>query len=216
MIWEIIKAAFITTCLAAFFSINLYNILKWQFPRKKDRNVKVHAEIPLPEGLPVALVSFGTFIFFSESILYCTLVFAGYTGILSVFPLQLHSPFNFYIEVLGLTLTGSGYILFIWSVLARGRYATSWAMPENHKLVTWGPYRYVRHPSYSAYFLMFIGLFLVWLNVIAVLPLMAVPGYVYVSQREEELLLLRFGDEYRKYQSTTGKFFPKLKNRTSK
>jgi protein-S-isoprenylcysteine O-methyltransferase Ste14 len=111
-------------------------------------------------------------------------------------------------------LTAFGYFLFVWSVLARGRYATSWDMSEDHKLVTWGPYRYVRHPSYAAYFILFAGLFLMLVNLIAVIPFIAIPGYVQITNIEEELLAKRFGDEYAHYQRITGKFFLKRsKNR---
>lgn len=159
MLWEIIKATFVAVCLAVFSSVNLHNILKWQL--SKNRGARFHAEIQPPRGLAIALASLGTLVFFIGSVLYCALVFTGYIHVLNASPFQLRFPFNFYIEVSGIALTGAGYVLFIWSVLARGKYATSWAMPENHKLVTWGPYRYVRHPSYLAYFLMFSGLFLV-------------------------------------------------------
>lgn len=82
-------------------------------------------------------------------------------------------------------------------------------MPENHKLVTWGPYRYVRHPAYLAYFILFIGLPLTLLNLIAIIPLIAVPGYIRIANIEEALLTKRFGNEYQRYQQATGKFFPK-------
>ncbi len=108
---------------------------------------------------------------------------------------------------------GSGFFLFQWSVVARGMYSVSWAMGEDHRLVTWGPYRYVRHPSYLGYFLMFVGLLLTWLNPVALMPLMAIPGYVKVAATEEELLVMRFGEEYLKYQKAVGRFLPRLTRR---
>jgi len=86
-------------------------------------------------------------------------------------------------------------------------------MPEDHRLVTWGPYRLVRHPSYLGYFLMFIGLFFTWLNLVAVIPLVAIPGYVVVVGQEEELLLSRFWEEYQRYRETTERFIPRLRKR---
>jgi protein-S-isoprenylcysteine O-methyltransferase Ste14 len=116
-----------------------------------------------------------------------------------------------YIQILGLLLTFFGYFLFVWSVVSRGRYAVSWGMSENHKLVTWGPYRYVRHPSYLGYFLMFLGFFLYWTNMFTLIPLVAIPGYYWVTFDEERLLTQRFGDEYAEYQKKTGRFIPKLR-----
>jgi protein-S-isoprenylcysteine O-methyltransferase Ste14 len=56
---------------------------------------------------------------------------------------------------------------------------------------------------------MFFGFFLIWLNLVAMLPLVAIPGYVQLTAKEEELLTRRFGEEYLRYQKTTGRFFPK-------
>lgn len=114
-------------------------------------------------------------------------------------------------QLAGILATAFGYALFIWSVLARGRYATSWEMPEKQKLVTWGPYSHVRHPSYLAYFILFIGMFLTFLNLIAVIPFIAIPGYLHIATVEEELLTKRFGEAYLEYQCATGKFFPRGK-----
>lgn len=103
-----------------------------------------------------------------------------------------------------------GYAIFIWSVIARGRYATSWQMPTDHKLVDWGPYRYARHPSYLGYFLMFMGFVLLWQNVLAIIPLVAIPAYVVITRREEEMLVAKFGKQYMQYQNNVGRFVPKL------
>lgn len=92
-------------------------------------------------------------------------------------------------------------------------FSTSWEMRENHKLVTWGPYQHIRHPSYAAYFTLSIGLFLTLLNMVAVIPLLAILGYAGITESEEELLTRRFGEPYIQYQQATGRFFPRLKRR---
>jgi len=158
-----------------------------------------------------SFAAFGTLLFFLESILYSFLVFTGISSTLNIFFLQLQFQYDSYVQIVGIVVTGAGYFLFIWSVVARGKYAVSWAMAENHRLVTWGPYRYVRHPSYLGYFLMFFGLFLIWLNLVAMVPLAAIPGYAQVAAKEEELLMRRFGEEYIRYREITGRFFPKRK-----
>jgi len=106
-------------------------------------------------------------------------------------------------------LTVIGYSLFSWSVIARERYAASWGMSEEHRLVTWGPYRYVRHSSYLAYFLMILGLLFVLLNLLAAPCLIAIPGYFQVADEEEKMLLERFGEQYQQYQARTGRFWPR-------
>ena len=69
----------------------------------------------------------------------------------------------------------------------------------------------VRHPSYLSYFIMFFGLFLLWPNILTVLTIFAIPGYVKITGYEEEMLIKRFGDEYRNYQRKVGKFLPRIR-----
>jgi protein-S-isoprenylcysteine O-methyltransferase Ste14 len=81
----------------------------------------------------------------------------------------------------------------------------------NHQLVTHGPYRWVRHPLYSAGFLMAVCLTLItalwWLAVAMLAPLTIL---FLRTAKEEANLIETFGDEYRQYMKRTGRFFPKL------
>jgi len=210
MLTSQVIAIFLTACLTIFASINLHNITK---SNASKQGSKYKAEVEHPSGPIFALAALGTVIFFLESVLYIILVFTGLHTIISRSLLQLQFPFDSWVQSAGIIMTAFGYTLFIWSVLARGKYATSWEMPENQKLVTWGPYSYVRHPSYLAYFILFIGLFFTLLNLIAVIPFIAIPGYIHITTVEEELLTKRFGGAYLKYQSATGRFFPRKKQR---
>jgi len=205
---ETVIAAFLLTCLACFVSFNLYNIL---IVHKRKGDEKAYAEVERPSSFAVNLAAVGTIVYFLEALLYLFLVFTGFLFVLYTFPLYIQLPFVFYTQILGLVFTFSGYFLFIWSVAARGIYSVSWEMPEKQKLVTWGPYRYVRHPSYLGYFLMFFGLFFLWSNLLTLFPITAVPGYYCVTIEEERLLTQRFGDEYLKYQKKTGRFIPRLR-----
>ncbi len=86
-------------------------------------------------------------------------------------------------------------------------------MPPDHMLVVTGPYRYVRHPSYAGYMLMFAGLFLATLDLAAAVPLAGVFGYYLLSREEEKMLRLRYGGEYARYMERTGRFVPRLRAR---
>jgi len=207
MLTETVLAVFLLVWLGFFSSVNLYNILK---AGKLRSGVKAYALVKRPSGFVVSLAAVGTVVYFLEALLYPFLVFSGLVSVLYDFPFYFPSPCMFYMQILGLILTSAGYSLFIWSVVARGRYAVSWEMPENHRLVTWGPYRYVRHPSYLGYFLMFFGLFFSWPNLFTLFPLLAIPGYYRVTFEEERLLVQHFGDEYVEYQKRTGRLIPKL------
>lgn len=212
MLPDLAVTVFLAVCLAVFYSANLYNLLKF---RRRKKGVKYKAEVKVPHEPALALATLGTFALFSESAAYSILVFLGKQEIWTDSWLQLHFLYDSWVQAVGISLTVFGYFLFIWSVLARGRYSTAWEMPENHRLVKCGPYRYVRHPSYLAYFILFTGLFLTLLNIVAIIPLLAIPGYVRITAIEEELLTRRFGDAYKQYQQETGKFWPKRKRQVS-
>jgi len=207
MLTETIVAVFLLICIGCFFSVALYNIFRVH--RLKSR-VKAYAEVKRPSDFVVGFAALGTFAYFLEVLLYLFLVFTGLYSVLSTLSFHFNFPFILHLQLLGLVLTATGYFIFIWSVIVRGKYAVSWEMPENHMLVTQGPYRYVRHPSYLGYFLMFFGLFFLWPNLFTLFPLVAIPGYFRISFEEEKLLVQRFGDAYIEYQKKTGRFIPKL------
>ena len=208
MLLDLPIATSFSLCLLCFCGANIYNCKRHAI---NQRAKKHKAEVERPRGLIFTLSALGTLVFFLESVFYILVVFAGLQTILHNSLLQLQFPFDSSLQITGIFMTAFGYFLFIWSVLARGQYATSWAMPEDQKLVTWGPYRYVRHPSYLAYVILFVGLFLILLNLIALVPLIAVPGYLRIATVEEQLLVRRFGEVYIEYRDATGKVFPRIR-----
>ena len=209
MMPEVFTASFIVVWLIIFASLNLYNLARTVRGRRQE-STRAYAEVKRPQGIVLALAAFGTLFFFVESVAYPFIVFTGLLQT-SDFPLQLRFQYDSFIQFVGILLETAGYSLFLWSILERGRYAVSWEMQDDHQLVTSGPYRYIRHPSYLAYFLMFLGLFLMLLNLAALVPLVAIPGYVRVSSYEEQMLIRRFGSRYVEYQEKSGRFLPRVR-----
>jgi protein-S-isoprenylcysteine O-methyltransferase Ste14 len=197
------NAIIVVGCLFLFITVNLVNLLHH---RTRQR---VTPEIEKRIAAPLLLVSVGTIAFFIESLLY---ILQGFSiNLIALMPpVGLGALSIVLFESLGLLVMVSGYAIFIWSVAARGQYAVSWQMSANHKLVNWGPYRYVRHPSYSGYFLMFIGFLLLWHEVFALVPLIAIPGYMMITRTEEKMLVAKFSEKYLKYQKSVGRFIPKI------
>lgn len=207
MLSETAVALFLFIWLVIFSAVNLHNILRTE---RRRSSVRTYAEVERPAGLLMALAALGTLVYFVAVFVFIFFAFVGLGYVLVNFSLGFPAPFAFYFQLLGMLLTALGYLVFVWSVIVRGKYSVSWAMPEHQKLVTWGPYRYVRHPSYLGYFLMFIGLFLLWPALPTLFPIVAIPGYYRLTFEEERLLEARFGEEYQKYQKRTGRFVPKL------
>lgn len=75
-----------------------------------------------------------------------------------------------------------------------------------------GPYRFVRHPIYAAVLYSGTGLMAIytssWFLIISVIPLSIF--WSWLVQKEENFMLEKFGNTYRKYMENTGQFFPNL------
>ncbi len=193
--------------LLLFFGVNIHNVVTGARARRGKAS---GAEVPRPSGLWATLAFIGTISFFVEATVYGFLGLSGYGDPVQTVLVPIPGLFGA-VSVLGLALVAAGVLVFLWSVAARGRYSVSWEMPLDHRLVTWGPYRYVRHPSYSGYFLMFLGLAMMVNNLVVLVPILAVAGYARLVDAEESLLVARFGDEYRRYAEATGRFTPRLR-----
>jgi protein-S-isoprenylcysteine O-methyltransferase Ste14 len=102
----------------------------------------------------------------------------------------------------------AGTALAFWSAWHLG---TSFSLlPQARRLVTDGPYRYVRHPIYLGGLLITLGE--VWLRFS---PLVVALNVVFVAAqivrlRYEEQLLERTFPEYRKYRARTSALIPGL------
>ncbi|MEW5939886.1 MAG: isoprenylcysteine carboxylmethyltransferase family protein [Chloroflexota bacterium] len=101
-------------------------------------------------------------------------------------------------------------IYWLFSSIGSGITPTS-ATRKEHKLVTHGIYRWVRHPLYAigSSFIVSFGLiadnwFIAAFGVLAFI-LMAIR-----TPKEEANLIAKFGDEYREYMNRTGRFLPRL------
>jgi protein-S-isoprenylcysteine O-methyltransferase Ste14 len=83
---------------------------------------------------------------------------------------------------------------------------------ENQTLVETGPYRWIRHPIYTAYLMSYLGGGLLAGNwVLTVVPVTLYA--VLVARRlvrEEEVMKEQFGQAYVEYEKRTGRLLPRL------
>jgi protein-S-isoprenylcysteine O-methyltransferase Ste14 len=104
--------------------------------------------------------------------------------------------------------------LFSWTHHELGKNWTGLLeIYKDHDLVVTVPYRLVRHPMYSAFFLSGIGVLFLSANwLISGLYLLAVSAMYYDRVLPEEAMMTeRFGDAYREYMCRTGRLFPGLR-----
>jgi protein-S-isoprenylcysteine O-methyltransferase Ste14 len=111
----------------------------------------------------------------------------------------------------GFPILWCGIALRFWSFRTLGRYFTFTVQTSGDQpVITAGPYRVVRHPSYAAILLavMGLGLFIAnWLSLIALTAAMLC-GLVYRIKVEERALLRDLGEDYRSYAATHKRLVP--------
>lgn len=83
---------------------------------------------------------------------------------------------------------------------------------DDHRLVTGGPYRWVRHPLYTSGIALFlaIGLMAASWFILVFVVLVVVLILAVVIPAEERELVERFGDDYRRLRRRTGRLLPRL------
>lgn len=85
---------------------------------------------------------------------------------------------------------------------------------QNHRLITTGPYRWIRHPLYTLGAIFFSAITLLtglwWLGAGLALGFVVL---LWRTRREEAWLITTFGDEYRAYMARTGGYLPRWRLR---
>jgi protein-S-isoprenylcysteine O-methyltransferase Ste14 len=114
---------------------------------------------------------------------------------------------------LGLIVLWAGIALRLWSFHTLGRYFTFTVQTsDDQPVITAGPYRWIRHPSYAGVLVAVIGIGLFlgnWLALAALVGCAAV-GLVNRIRIEERALLTELGEPYRQYAATHKRLVPYL------
>ena len=111
----------------------------------------------------------------------------------------------------GLIVMWLGLAIRVWAIAALGRaFRTTVEVDPGQTVVTTGPYRWVRHPSYTGLLLIVTGFGLAsgrWLTLTLciVLPLPALLRRIHVEEAEMARVL---GDRYRTYEAQTKRLIP--------
>ena len=180
---------------AAFFIWLLPEVIS-SFTDTKGKDIKVHDR---SSGV-VLLVCIWLGIYLSINI----------TFVARSFSIPWHRTLLFAIGIL-LMLAG---VAFRWySIRILGKYFTRQvAIQSGQTVVENGPYRLIRHPSYSGALITLFGLglaFTNWLSLIVVMVITFI-GYSYRVSVEEKTLVNALGEPYRQYMERTKRFIPFL------
>jgi protein-S-isoprenylcysteine O-methyltransferase Ste14 len=113
----------------------------------------------------------------------------------------------------GIAVVWLGLGLRLWAIAALGRaFRTTVEVDRDQPVVTSGPYKRIRHPSYTGLLLIIAGFGLalgsaVALVVALLVPLAAIVRRIRVEEAELERVL---GDPYRRYEAGTSRLVPGL------
>jgi len=111
----------------------------------------------------------------------------------------------------GVLLAVISLAMFIWVHINLGsNYSIALRIKDQHRLIESGPYRWIRHPMYTAFFILHISAFLLTDNwFIGITWISGLTAIVFFRiDREEKMMLDRFGDDYIAYMKRTGRFLP--------
>lgn len=115
--------------------------------------------------------------------------------------------------VIGFVVTCAGVGLRYRSILTLGRFFEFVIeIQSDHRVVTSGPYRFVRHPAYTGLILIQLGIGIALANSLSVVLCLAIMmlGLGPRIQREESVLLGELGAEYADYAAKTKRLIPKV------
>jgi len=108
-------------------------------------------------------------------------------------------------------LTGATLVILGWRVV----YKRYWSKEEGRgELVTDGIYGFIRHPQYTGFLMITLGMLCDWatLPMLIMWPIMALL-YYRLARKEEDDMQAEFGQQYHAYKQRTGMFLPRLRAR---
>lgn len=114
-------------------------------------------------------------------------------------------------QYMGVALIALGILLRLLAIYSLGQFFTvDVTIRPNHRIKTDGLYRYLRHPSYAASLLSFIGMGITFNNWLSLVLLVGSVLVVFINRIrvEETVLIEHFGAEYIAYKKTTSGLIP--------
>ena len=115
------------------------------------------------------------------------------------------------VTLFGIILCSLGISLAIWARIYLGdNWSGTPSIKENHKLITTGPYGFIRHPIYTGLLMAFFGSAVLGMHLWVVIFAFYFFLYLYKLKIEEKLMLKEFPDTYPSYVKKTKMLLPFL------
>jgi protein-S-isoprenylcysteine O-methyltransferase Ste14 len=108
----------------------------------------------------------------------------------------------------GLGFLSIPFLVWVHHVLDKD-WSVTLKLQTDHKLVTSGPYRRIRHPMYTVLIMYELSWVLVSANLLFLIYyVLAILLIILRIPKEERMMLEKFGEEYRIYMKRTGRLLP--------
>ena len=119
------------------------------------------------------------------------------------------------LRLAGIFLSAVSILYLYWAGRTLSEsYSYTVDLQKGQSLITSGPYSTVRHPIYTGTLLFLFAQVLVSDNWLFLAILIALLPFLNVRiQKEEQMLIENFGEEYIEYMKRTGRIFPSLRTR---
>jgi protein-S-isoprenylcysteine O-methyltransferase Ste14 len=147
----------------------------------------------------------------SISIIWVTIIVASSLAVLISIKTHLPIYSNSSVQYVGVVIIFIGIIIRLFAVFTLGRFFTvDVTIRQDHKIKKDGLYKYLRHPSYLASLVSFIGMGLTFNNWLSFLLLVVaiLIAFLYRIKIEERVLIQHFGSEYIEYKKATNALIP--------
>ena len=115
-------------------------------------------------------------------------------------------------DYISISAGGVLVVVFVVSLVSTHKIEQVRVKPEDvYKLVTDGPYQFVRHPNFAGLICMNIA-YLLFFRTLYLVPFICVFVTLWYleAKHEEKVLMAKFGQAYESYMASTSMFFPKL------
>jgi protein-S-isoprenylcysteine O-methyltransferase Ste14 len=122
-------------------------------------------------------------------------------------------------EIVAVPFAGASIALIAYTIGTHRVPLALWHQDDDapRSIVTYGAYKYVRHPFYSAFLLALVGTLIACPHpgTLACLIYTVLMLHYTADKEEQKLSNSEFGGEYRDYLARTGRFLPRLGNSSS-
>ena len=136
-----------------------------------------------------------------------------------ILPLSVNLPENYFVPQNGLAflIIAGGFLLLtgtvfrLYAIYILGKYFSATVqIKDGHRIITAGPYKLLRHPSYTGAYIAMLGSAVFIHSVIGILVFGIGMLLIYHLRikTEEKTLIQNFGKEYLDYSQRTWKMFP--------